>query len=329
MLPQRPSLALSVLGALLASGCSDPGGGGGGERQIDAAAGSSDGDVRFDGAPGTPDATPGAFCDALGSMPSKWISGGPDCGTEPDIQVHQLNADTYILRQSLCTSFEAPFLYLLFGDDKVLLEDTGDGGIDVVGTVNAIVAAREEAIGHELELVVVNSHGHGDHVKGNSAFASDGATVVGTSQSAVQNFFAMDWPHVFKSYDLGNRVIEVAGIPGHQSAHIAIYDQKYGMLLTGDTLYPGRLYISSFAAYKASTAFLASAVTAREVCGVFGTHIEMTTTPGQDYDFSVTHHPNERSLLLDRSHVLELDAAMKAMNSPELEVHDDFIIYPL
>jgi len=46
-----------------------------------------------------------------GSFPERWISGGPDCGTEPALQVHAYNRDLFILRQSLCTSFEAPFIY--------------------------------------------------------------------------------------------------------------------------------------------------------------------------------------------------------------------------
>jgi hypothetical protein len=33
--------------------------------------------------------------------------------------------DTFILRQSKCVHFQAPFLYLLVGDETVLLPDTG------------------------------------------------------------------------------------------------------------------------------------------------------------------------------------------------------------
>ena len=42
-------------------------------------------------------------------------------------------------------------------------------------------------------------------------------------------------------------------IPGHQAAHVAYYDRRTGILHTGDHLYPGRLYVSDFAAYEAST----------------------------------------------------------------------------
>lgn len=277
-----------------------------------------------------PDAAPLAICAQLGNFPSTWISGGPDCGVEPDIQVHQLNDDTYILRQSLCTSGEAPFLYLLFGQDKALLEDTGDGGIDIAGVVGAIVAEREVAVGHKIELIVVNSHAHGDHVRGNSALQNAGATVVGASQAALTNFFGMPWPRQATSFDLGGRIVDVAGIPGHENNHIAIYDRQHGMLLTGDTLYPGRLFINNFSEYKASIDFLVNFTADKDVCAVLGTHIELSTTPGDDYDFGVDHHPNERALELDRATLLELQAAITAMgNTAVRETRDNFIIYPI
>ena len=88
-----------------------------------------------------------------------------DANSEPDIQVHQLNPDTYILRQSLCSSGEAPFMYLLFGEDKALLEDTGDGGTTATTTgdedldeaLTAAHAIGDDALGHEDEAKF--SHG--------------------------------------------------------------------------------------------------------------------------------------------------------------------------
>ena len=56
-----------------------------------------------------------------GTLPKSWITGGPKCMEVPDWQVHEYNPDFYILRESGCTHFEKPFLYLLFGADKALL----------------------------------------------------------------------------------------------------------------------------------------------------------------------------------------------------------------
>ena len=45
----------------------------------------------------------------------------------PAFQVHEYNPNFFILRQSGCIHYEKPFLYLIFGRDKALLEDTGAG----------------------------------------------------------------------------------------------------------------------------------------------------------------------------------------------------------
>lgn len=266
-------------------------------------------------------------------FPAHWPD-GTDCASEDPVFVWKYSEDTYILRQSLCTSFEAPFMYLLFGEDKVLLEDTGDGGIPIQSTVQSIIDAWLVEHGKaSLELVVAHSHGHGDHVAGDGQFeGKPHTTVVGTSVSAVETFFGFtDWPNEVVTYDLGGRVLHVAGIPGHQPAHIAIYDPQDRLLLTGDTLYPGRLYVQNFTAFKSSTAQLVQYIqsVSLPVDFVLGTHVEMTTTKGDDYPMQAASHPNEHRLELGLAHLLELDAAVQAMSTPTYEVHDDFIIYPL
>src|SRR5215813_10280744 len=60
-----------------------------------------------------------------GSLAEPWVTGGPNCLEVPDWQVHEYNEDFYILRESGCIHFEKPFLYLIFGENKALLEDTG------------------------------------------------------------------------------------------------------------------------------------------------------------------------------------------------------------
>src|SRR5207253_7288179 len=62
-----------------------------------------------------------------GTLAEPWLTGGPNCLTIPDWQVHEYNEDFYILRESGCINAEKPFLYLIFGDNKALLEDTGVG----------------------------------------------------------------------------------------------------------------------------------------------------------------------------------------------------------
>src|SRR5437762_13693480 len=60
-----------------------------------------------------------------GTLAESWLTGGPNCVSVPDWQVHEYNEDFYILRESGCINPEKPFLYLIFGENKALLEDTG------------------------------------------------------------------------------------------------------------------------------------------------------------------------------------------------------------
>ena len=53
-----------------------------------------------------------------------WID-GTQAG-EPQMQVQRYDRDTYVIRQSIRTNFEGPFLYLLFGRDRALLLDAPD-----------------------------------------------------------------------------------------------------------------------------------------------------------------------------------------------------------
>jgi glyoxylase-like metal-dependent hydrolase (beta-lactamase superfamily II) len=269
-----------------------------------------------------------------GTFPAAWISGAPNCATEPQIQVHWYNPNFCILRQSLCTNFEAPFMMLIFGTNKVMLIDTGAGGIPIASTVTGLINQWLAAHGQSsIQLIVAHTHGHGDHNAGNSQFTGlPNTTVVGTSQTQVKAFFGItNWPTQIVPYDLGGgRVLDIIPIPGHQSAHIAFYDRDTGLLLTGDTLYPGRLYISVFSDYKASIDRLVNFTADKPVCWVLGTHIEMSDTPTVDFPIGSTSHPHEHVLQLTREHLLELQAALQAMQgNPHYEEHADFIIYPL
>ena len=63
-----------------------------------------------------------------GDMDVRWNEGSPDCKAHPQtpLQVHRYNAQTFILREGLCATFEAPFMYLLVGSTRALMIDTGD-----------------------------------------------------------------------------------------------------------------------------------------------------------------------------------------------------------
>ena len=100
-------------------------------------------------------------------------------------------------------------------------------------------------------------------------------------------------------------------------------------LLTGDTFYPGFLFISNFAQYRDSIARLVDFTQTRNVIYCMGTHVEMSATPGVAYPYGTTHQPNEHVLQLTLDNLIELHEALQAMgNNPVFEIHDDFIIFP-
>ena len=108
-----------------------------------------------------------------GTLDVRWIHGSPSKrrDTDPKIQVHRYDAHTFILRQSKTVSFEAPFLFLLFGNERALLLDTGATAdpelFPLRETVDALLAQwLDQHPRPGYELVVAHTHGHGDHVAG-------------------------------------------------------------------------------------------------------------------------------------------------------------------
>src|SRR5580698_754517 len=63
---------------------------------------------------------------SAGSLEVSWNHGTRrGQAAEPRIQVHRYDEHTAILRQSKSVNYEAPFLFLLFGNERALLLDTG------------------------------------------------------------------------------------------------------------------------------------------------------------------------------------------------------------
>ena len=262
-----------------------------------------------------------------------WIDG--TMGAEPETQVQAIDADTFVIRQSVKTNFEAPFLHLIFGQDKVLLIDTGAGGLKVRPAVDQVIAQWQAAHGgRPVHLVVAHSHSHGDHHQGDDEFRDRPDTdVVGLKPEEVAAYFGVkDWPNNVAPFGLGGRVVDIIPTPGHEPAHIMVYDARTQLLFSGDMLYPGRLYFprNKLAVFQASAHRLAAFAATHPIRALLGAHIEMTTTPQQDYPMEAPSHPSEHPLTLPPSVIGELDQGLTAMGTtPVLERHKDFIIYPV
>jgi hydroxyacylglutathione hydrolase len=254
-----------------------------------------------------------------GVLPTRWMTGGPKCLELPAFQIHEYNPNLFILRESGCIHFEKPFLYLIFGSEKALLEDTGAGQVDTASVVMDLVAkwARRNSRATP-PLIVVHSHSHSDHVAGDLEFESlPNVQLVPANVVALQKTFGIKtWPTDMVSIDLGARIVDLIPIPGHDVASIALYDRRTGILLTGDSLYPGRLSVgeADFQTFAASYQRLVDFTRDRPVAHILGTHIEQTNTPFVDYPRGTTYQPEEHVLELTRGDLLELNEAIVRLN---------------
>ena len=198
-------------------------------------------------------------------------------------ELYRVKPNTYAIYEP--GQFEEVISYLLVGNERALLFDTGLGIGDIKSVVSQVT---------DLEVVVVNSHTHYDHVGGNHQFETLYGTntaytkkhAAGRSHAEVKEFVGEGWiwkptPEGFapKTYrgapfeithtlsdgetiDLGGRKIEVLLTPGHAPDALCLLDREQGLLFTGDTYYPAPLYAhlegSSFPEYQATAARLAA-----------------------------------------------------------------------
>ncbi len=268
---------------------------------------------------------------------TKWIHGSSNCreNTDPPIQIVKYNSNTYIFRQNKCIHYEAPFLFLFIGNKKALLMDTGatedENQFPLYTTVKELIDEWEQTTNTQIELIVAHTHNHNDHTAGDVQFKSKSNTmVVGVELAEVQAYFKLDnWPFQNGKIDLGKRIIEVIPIPGHEKASIAVYDYETKILLSGDSFYPGRLYINDWPAYRLSIQRLVDFTNIHKPVYILGNHIEMTTKAGQDYPAGTVFQPEEQVLPLQIQDLTLLNNALKRLGAhPVREVHDRFIIYP-
>ena len=266
-----------------------------------------------------------------------WIHGSENCkeNTDPSIQIVKFNYNTFILRQNKCINYEAPFLFLFLGYKKALLMDTGatedENQFPLYQTVRKLISQWEKKINSDVELIVAHTHAHNDHSAGDIQFKNKANTiVVGLKVDDVKSFFKIEnWPFENSSYDLGKRVIEIIPIPGHHTTSIALYDQETKVLLSGDSFYPGRLYIKDWQAFKLSTQRLTDFTNKHKISYILGNHIEMSKNHGIDYPTGTTYQPDEHILPLKVKDLKLLNNALLRLGeNPKNEIHDNFIIYP-
>lgn len=180
-------------------------------------------------------------------------------------KVYEVGENVYAIAEPF--NFQEVISYLIIGNEKALLFDTGMG-------LASIAAITKELT--KLPVTVINSHTHYDHIGGNHEFenilARNTAFTNSRSKNGLKhkqvkhevtkealclkmlpaldtsNYYIKPFPIVEYVENgtvitLGNRNIEVIAVPGHTPDAIALLEEESGYLWTGDTFYEAPIWL--------------------------------------------------------------------------------------
>ncbi len=264
----------------------------------------------------------------------KWSHGAEDCSkyTGPELDVYRYDDSTYIVRQNKCQTYEAPFVYVLIGQNTVLLLDTGALATTKESSLyDQLVARIDPSMMVGKPWLVLHTHGHGDHTRGDDGFLNrEGVDLVGADGKAIESYFQFEnWPNNNQTLSLGERDITVIPTPGHQEESLSFYDSQTRWLVTGDTFYPGVIYVKHWQDYRASIERLARFSELHSVEALMGAHIEMTTMAGEYYPIGTLFQPEERSLPLSVEQLREVNARLSSTPKSQQLEFEFVVIKPM
>lgn len=199
------------------------------------------------------------------------------------LDIFHVSERSVILRQTHCAHNEAPFMYLLMGDDRALLIDTGavtqQNKIDLHAVVKTLLA-QHYSKSSQPPLRIIHTHSHSDHTAGDQQFLNQpGIDVIAPSKAAVRALFPIaDWPQGEQIIELGARQVSVFPGPGHHPEALFFHDSETGWLITGDTFFPGRISVENWAAFLDTIKRMAAVSRSRSVTALLGGHIETRVT---------------------------------------------------
>ena len=120
-------------------------------------------------------------------------------------------------------------IFVLSGEEKVLVVDTGISGMDVTDVVKELTG---------VQPVLLNTHSDMDHVAGNDAFPEFYMHPSEIFAYRRDHGSEGRWLPVFDGdvIDLGGRTVEIVHIPGHTPGSVAVLDREFRCLIGGDPI---------------------------------------------------------------------------------------------
>jgi glyoxylase-like metal-dependent hydrolase (beta-lactamase superfamily II) len=120
-------------------------------------------------------------------------------------------------------------IFLVAGEEKALVIDTGMTGIDIHKAAKAVT---------DLPLMLLNTHSDPDHTGGNSKFSE---FMKHPSEMVIYHNLFHQKGRVLPVFegdaiDLGGRELEVVHVPGHTPGSITLLDKNERCLLGGDPI---------------------------------------------------------------------------------------------
>jgi len=144
-------------------------------------------------------------------------------------EIIKMNENTWRIEDGMVRMF------LLTGTKEALLIDSG------VNTSNAREIAESIT---DLPVKLINTHTDRDHISGNNAFE---VVHMGVKEEALYraNGGTVEVVPVLQGdiIDLGDRPLEIIDLPGHTPGSIAILDVKNRVLIGGDSIQDGRIFM--------------------------------------------------------------------------------------